>query len=282
MDLIGVAQRFYETHGDTVQQFVIYSNQNLMPQGVFAFETTIHNGIAGIGVRIFDASEAFGSAGVLESLVFMGRVSRFPDDLTVTMPIIGEDNALSVTAQEIGHRWLAQARFMDGGTVSGDLLGRQEAHWNFFLNSLGSFLEGNEIEDKGGGQFETVGASLRYSPLDQYLMGLRTAAEVPPFFYVKDPSANSSTDPARSPETGVTFSGTRRDVTIEEVLAAMGPRDPAPGPQPPFRQAFILVVANADAADPSHVAKVEKIRTAFAEFFTVATGGRGTLDSTLN
>ncbi len=282
VDLIGVAQRFYQTHGDVFQQLVIYSNENLMPQGVFAFETTINNSIAGIGNGIYDTSDAFGSAGVLESLVFMGRVSKFPDDLTVTMPIIGEDNALSVTAHEVGHRWLALARFVDGGTLSGSLLGRQEAHWSFFTNSLGSYLEGNEIEDKGGGQFETVGAAKRYSPLDQYLMGLRTAAEVPPFFYVKDPDANSSTDPGRSPETGVTFTGTRRDVSIDDVMAGIGPRDPAPGPQPPYRQAFILVVANAAAPNPSHVAKVEQIRTAFAEFFNVGTEGRGTVESKLN
>ncbi len=281
LDLVGVARRFYQTHADVFQQLVIYSNQNLMPQGVFAFETTINNSIAGIGSEIYDTSDAFGSAAVLESLVFMGRASRFPDDLTVTMPIIGEDNALSVTAHEVGHRWLAQARFIDGGSASGDLLGRQQAHWNFFMNSLGSYVEGNEIEDRGGGQFETVGASTRYSPLDQYLMGLRSAPEVPPFFYVKDPNASSSTDPGRSPETGVTFSGTRRDVTVDDVIAAIGPRDPASSSGPPFRQAYVLVVTDAATADPSHVAKVEKIRTAFAEFFNVGTGGRGTLDSTL-
>jgi len=67
------------------------------------------------------------------------------------------------------------------------LLGRDQAHWSFFLDSDASVMEGNDIEDKGGGRFETVGIAHGFSALDQYGMGLRAAAEVPPFFYVEAP-----------------------------------------------------------------------------------------------
>ena len=46
-------------------------------------------------------------------------------------------------------------------------------------------MEGNDIADRGGGRFETVDFARGYQPLDQYAMGLRAPAEVPPFFYVE-------------------------------------------------------------------------------------------------
>ena len=77
------------------------------------------------------------------------------------------------------------------------------------------------------GRFRTVGASLRYSALDQYLMGLRDASEVPPFFFVQEPPGHRDTDPGRKPATGVVFSGTRKDVTIADIVAALGDAQPA-------------------------------------------------------
>jgi hypothetical protein len=71
-----------------------------------------------------------------------------------------------------------------------------------------------------------------YSELDQYLMGLRRAAEVSPFWYVDtpgDPYDGRSLDyaaylPPFSPSRF--FRGTRVDLTIQDVQAhpAMGPR----------------------------------------------------------
>ena len=58
------------------------------------------------------------------------------------------------------------------------LLGRDEAHWSFFFASDASVMEGNDIEDLGGGVFRTVGAVSRYSALDQYAMGLRAESSV--------------------------------------------------------------------------------------------------------
>ena len=48
-------------------------------------------------------------------------------------------------------------------------------------------MEGNDIEDLGGGQFRTVDAVKRYSRLDQYMMGLIRPSSVPTFFYVESP-----------------------------------------------------------------------------------------------
>src|SRR5262249_25431795 len=151
----------------------------------------------------------YGSAGRLESFVTMDFVLKYPDDPNAKT--LGTNNTLSIMGQEVGHRWGAYARFKDGAATSDELLGRDLAHGSFFLDSDASHLEGNDIADLGGGQFRTVAATQRYSPLDQYLMGVRPAAEVLPFFFVRNPvnpSGGPPPDRADAPKLDVTFSGT--------------------------------------------------------------------------
>jgi hypothetical protein len=186
-----------------------------------------------------------------------------------------------VLAHEVGHRWLANALFRDGSTASRELLGRDLVHWSFFADTDGSFLEGNDIEAQGDGRFRTVGASLRYSALDQYLMGLRDASEVPPFFFVRNPTG-AGNDRGRFPQTGVVFGGVRKDVAITDVVAALGPRNPPGAPWArPFRQAFIYVAVGG-APDSQTLAKLERIRAAWPDFFAQGTEGRGSVDPRLN
>src|SRR5262249_26310595 len=180
--------------------------------------------------------------------------------------------------------WGSYARFKDGAATSDELLGRDLAHWSFFLDSDASHLEGNDIADLGGGQFRTVAATQRYSPLDQYLMGVRPAAEVPPFFFVRNPvnpSGGPPPDPADAPKLDVTFSGARKDVTIDDVIAAPGPRNPAPGPRPPSPQTFVYIDAGL-TEQASGLAKIERIRAAWEPFFAQSTEGRRTVDTHLN
>lgn len=279
LDTVAVARKFYATHGDDYQQLVIFTSQRLVGSNTFAYEQTVHNTDAGIGVGGEDRSAEYGSRGRLESFLTMDAISKYPDDLS--RRFLGEDSALSVLAHEVGHRWLVNARFRDGSTTSGELLGRDEVHWSFFADTDGSFLEGNDIEPQSDGRFRTAGASLRYSALDQYLMGLRSAAEVPPFFLVRGPSGIADTDPGRSPRTGVSFSGTRKDVTIDDVVAALGARRPAGAPWgAPFRQAFVYVSVGGPP-DPAAIEKVERIRAAWPAFFAAGVDGRGAVDAGL-
>ena len=55
------------------------------------------------------------------------------------------------------------------------------------MDSDGSVMEGNEIEDQGGGTFRTASSTEKYSRLDLYAMGLATDAEVPRWFYIDAP-----------------------------------------------------------------------------------------------
>lgn len=279
LDLVAVARRFYASHRDDYQQLVIYTSQSLIAPRTFAYEINVRNADTGTGTEVEDLSGAFGSGGRLESIVDMDAHTKYSAD--PSLRVNGEDTSLGILAHEVGHRWLARAFFRDGERTSDELLGRQGSHWSFFLDTDGSHDEGNDIADQGG-TFRTVGSGLRYSPLDQYLMGLRRPDEVPPLLLIRSPSGTSNTSAARPPETGVSFGGTRRDVTIGEVIAAMGPRNPAASTRlPAFRQAFIYVAVGGPA-DAEAVAKVDAIRQHWPGLFQRSTDGRRSAETRLS
>jgi hypothetical protein len=273
LDNVAVARKFFQTHPDNYDQILIWTDQRLI-RDAFAFELTVANEIRGLGVDIYDLSRDFGSGGQLRSVVVMDFVGKFPDD--PNQKFLGENNTLSVMGQEVGHRWLAYMDFRDhNGARSDALLGRDLAHWSFFFDSDASVMEGNDIEDLGGGQFRTADAVKRYSRLDQYAMGLVPPSAVPPFFYVESP--NSSHVREDAPQIGVTFSGTRRDVLIDDVIAIEGQRSPSSSESPRVhRQAFILLVSSGRSTDAAQVAKVDNIRRAWEPFFSQATENRMT------
>ena len=281
LDLTAVGRAFYTKFGDDYQQLIVYTTRTLIPrsQGAFAFETTVRSTITGIGTAPSDSGAAYGSAAALESMVLMDSTAKYsanPSDL-----ILREETTLSVLAHEVGHRWLATARFSDGGVSSTELLGRQQAHWSFYMDSSGSHDEGNAIADLGGGLFRTGPASQRYGPLDQYLMGLRPSAEVPPFFVIRNPILDGAQTAERAPQSNVDIKGTRKDVTINDVIAAMGPRSPAPAPNPlPWRVAF-LYVTDGNSGDAASVALVERIRSQFEAYFPLSTEGRLSIETRL-
>jgi hypothetical protein len=144
-------------------------------------------------------------------------------------------------------------------------------------------MEGNRIEDLGGGSFRTVAAVERYSLLDQYAMGLVRDIDVPRLFYVENPT--NVVPPARAesaPRVGVAFNGTRRDVLINDIIEVMGPRRPTQADSPKVHhQAFLFVVGRGRTADPAVVAKIDRIRRAWEGFFTQATDGRGRAETRL-
>jgi hypothetical protein len=163
------------------------------------------------------------------------------------------------------------------------MLGRGLAHWSFLFNSEASLLEGNRIQDNGPGaspRFATVATVEGYSPLDQYLMGFRAASEVPPTFLVTD-SPSISTG-AMAPRKGVRFDGNRRDISIDDIISAVGRRTPdATVSQRAFRFAFILIVPAGQPPDPNQLAQLESYRSAFEAAYAQYTSGLASADTTL-
>jgi hypothetical protein len=282
LDLIETARRFLASRSDTFDQIIVWTDQRVV-SNAFAFELTVRNDIRGIGVAQFDDSRTYGSLGRLSSMVLMDALIKYPDD--PERRFLGENSTLGLLGHESGHRWLASLRFRDADRrVSDALLGRDLAHWSFFFDSDGSVMEGNDIQDEGGGAFRTVDAVSRYSRLDQYAMGLAGAFEVPPAFYVESP-VNTRPDISgreAAPRTGVTFNGTRRDVRIDDIIDVVGPRVPGVAAAPKvWRQAFVYVVGGGRSADPGQIAKLDRIRQAWEPFYERAVDGRGRVQTQL-
>jgi len=274
LDTVALSRRFYETHPDSYDQLVIWTDQ-VLTVSAFAYEVTVANEIAGIGLDRFDLSRDFGSSGRLRSFAVMDFLGKYPDDPTAKF--LGENTTLSILGQEVGHRWLAFFDFLDYRRArSGALLGRSRSHWSFFLDSDASVMEGNDIEDLGGGSFRTIDAVRRYSLLDQYAMGAVADHEVTPFFYVDNPvNVTPFRNKDSSPQIGVTFTGTRRDVLIQDITAIHGPRIPAASESPKVhRQAFVYVVGAGREADQAQIERLNTIRVMWEDFFLGATNGR--------
>ena len=280
LDTVAVAQKFLQSHPDAYDQIVIWTDQPILFDA-FAYEVTVGNLIQGIGQAIYDIPADFGSD-TLTSIVVMGWLGKYFDD--PEKKVSGENTTLSLLGHETGHRWLAFMDFSDHDRErSSALLGRQQAHWSFFFDSDASVMEGNDIEDLGGGSFRTVAAVEGYSALDQYAMGLRHDHEVPAFFHVEAPT--NAMPPARStgsPQVGVTFNGTKREVLIADVIEVEGARVPSADESPRVhRQAFLYVVGKGREANPDHVTKLDTIRRQWEPFFAAATDDRMRVETRL-
>jgi hypothetical protein len=269
-DHLAVARAFFREFADEYDHLIVFLDFSQSLGGAFAFESTVKNDIRGIGLPVFDNSAQAGSRGRLRSFVQMGSLSRYPDDPETEF--LGTNNSLDILGQEAGHRWLSFLRFVDGdGAVSDALLGRDESHWSFCHNSLASDMEGNEWQETGADRFTSVRATDRYSPLDQYAMGLIGAGEVPPFYIV-----GNCLSPSAAPAVGANLQGPRIDIAIDQVIAVEGPRSPDFRKAPhTFDMAFILVSEAGRFPSDASIAKVDRIRAAWEPYFAAATDGNG-------
>jgi hypothetical protein len=212
----------------------------------------------------------------------MDTLGKYPGDPQARF--LGENNTVSLIGQETGHRWLMFLRFRDhDGGLSDQLLGRDRAHWSFFVDSDASVMEGNDIEDLGGGSFRTAAAVERFSLVDQYAMGYVPEAQVREFFYVESPvNVVPDRGPEDAPRVGVRFNGTKRTVLIQDVVDAMGRRQPAAGSGPRVhRQAFIYVLSNGRVTDRGEVGKLDLIRRQWGTFFEGAVDRRARVETRL-
>jgi hypothetical protein len=280
VEITALTKKFYETHGDDYQQLVVFTNFAYNLEGAFAYELNIKNEVQGINLDLMDYTAEFGSRGALESYLAMNQLAEFPENPDTIF--LGTNSTMGIMGQESGHRFLAFVRFRSGNMNSTALLGRDNAHWSFFFNSDASVMEGNAIRDNGNGSFTTTASTSRYSPLDQYIMGFRPASAVGPLFYVSNVSGTARI-PSSAPEIGVTFQGSRVDLTVNDIIAAEGPRIPdASTASKTFRQAVILLVRPGTSPSQAELDKIERIRRRWAEFYVQATDGLGTAVTTLN
>jgi Tol biopolymer transport system component/flagellar hook assembly protein FlgD/subtilase family serine protease len=268
-----IATEFFRTHKDEYDFLVVFSNFDFpMPDDghAKAFYMGVKNDTRNIGITPFNYAQEFGSTNDrLQGMVDMGNLRSLASD-----PMDPKFNeTLYVLSHEMMHRWGARAKFKNfDGSDSTALLGKDQDHWSFLLDSGGSLLYGNRWQNNGNGTFTSIApqnAMKLYSPLDLYLMGMIDKSKVPPMLLIDSPGI----DPGRLPEAGVTIPGTARTVTIDDIIAAMGPREPdASASQKSFKTAFIYIT-QPGTFTPDAIYSIENIRNGFVTRHSILTDG---------
>ncbi|MFZ5477625.1 MAG: hypothetical protein ACOZNI_12685 [Myxococcota bacterium] len=263
---------FYEVFPDEFDFATVLTNQDSSSSmGAWAFYSPLANDAQGIGDRVYDSGMA------LQGLLFMNAWQYWSGESdTYTSAVFG---------QELGHRWGSYVHYDRGDGERDDLLGRDDAHWSYWLETSNSPMEGNAWSDNADGTFTLdAGEEVAYSDLDLYLMGLVGPEEVAPFFLVDDPDGLDR-NAASSPEyyaTGrqQTARGSRVDVTIDDVVRAEGQRSPAAGDaQSSFRMAIVLLLADDEQPDEETLAGADAVRARFEEVWEDDTRGLADLDT---
>src|ERR1035441_1384045 len=87
VDIVTVAQKFYETHDDAYDYLVIYNNMHVATGPTsLAFESTVRSSGAGYSVAPQDYGPQYGSPARLLSVLNMGRLEDYPLDVTKLVP----------------------------------------------------------------------------------------------------------------------------------------------------------------------------------------------------
>ncbi|HSB08337.1 MAG TPA: hypothetical protein VLM38_02415 [Blastocatellia bacterium] len=288
LDLPALFKAFYRSHSDSFDALYVWADFDYDNGLGVARSFNIRNDISGIGLKIVDRGAVYGSPVRLSTIITMGNEANWPGDPEAH--VVGLNSAVSIVCHELGHRWLAYVRFVAQDDISEDLLGRDKSHWNFLVdtrtNSSGNFsslMEGNAWRDSGGNTFTTIESAVNYfSPLDQYLMGLRSADDVGEIQYLETDSSLKELLREKSPASGFALTAARRATSIAKIVEREGPRVPDESASPKeFRVGFILLTERGAEASRATLDKVATYRDALVRYFFIATGRRGSLNSTL-
>jgi len=192
--------------------------------------------------------------------------------------------AMSQIGHEMGHRWAAFV----SAKVNGETIQLGPVHWDRGLEARVAFPYQRPVEASamGGGvwqdNFDGTYTQLDddyyvpatgYSYLDLYLMGLISPAEVPDFFILRN-LASTGKDANGHP----IFKADRTKVTIDDVIAAEGPRIPdVDHSQRNFNTGMVLVVEHGHAPSDDLVERTHAIRQQWIKYWETVTGHRSSM-----
>ncbi len=290
LDVAAAARAFYRTHGDDYDQLAFWLTSGLThwlgSPSAFAAAWPTRNDVSGIGLALYEFNTSLGVPARLQTILTMNGLHLYPADPAAEVPGLPNYVTQDILAHEFGHQWLAYSLVQNPGGETTALLGRSFQHWSFFFDADGSVMEGADWEPAGPDTFYSRPPITRFGVLDQYLMGVRAAAEVDSFFVLPDTNAFVPPGPylpLSNPDSTLTARGAAWRFGIEDVAAANGPRVPAAAlASNAMRVAFILVVPRGSEPDPADLAKLEVIRGMFPATVAQYTSGRMTLDATLD
>ncbi len=279
---VALFQRFYSLFPDEFFQLVFFTNF-VQTMGGFANELNIKNDVTGIGLGTFDASSQYGSNGVLESRCNMNRLAAWSSTDPAARVFGKGNNFLTIMGQEAGHRWGAFTYFDAGSGASNLILGRDDAHWSYYVDVDHSSLEGGNWVSTGGLNYQCPTRIDYFSQVDEYMFGLRTPDEVKDFFYISSASNNLPANRSvGTPLINATASGTLTPVTVEHIIAANGARTPTePNEGKDLRQGFIFLLQAGTSPSQAELDKIAGFRRAWEDYFERSCDGRLTCNTSL-
>ncbi|HKV23621.1 MAG TPA: hypothetical protein VJN93_03430 [Candidatus Acidoferrum sp.] len=195
--------------------------------------------------------------------------------------------AMSQIAHEMGHRWGAFV----SAKVNGETIPLGPTHWARGLQAPVAFpyVRPTEASIMGGGvwrdNFDGTFTQLDddyyvpatgWSYLDLYLMGLVKPEEVPDFFILrnlKQVGKDSNGHPI--------FKADRTKITIQDVIAAEGPRVPGVDKsQRQFNTGMVVIVEHGKNPSPELIERTEGIRKQWLAYWPITTGHRADMTAT--
>jgi RHS repeat-associated protein len=267
-----IAAKFFATHPDQYDFLVVFTTFEFDTGNSTAFYSGIRNDTAGIGLPDFDVSSSYGSEGRLQGYIDMAALTRYA--FAPTSPTYHD--TIDTLAHELMHRWGVHVRFIDAtGNDSTDLLGRDGAHWSYFVDSGASLLYGADWALRPDGSFASVDVRHRFSPLDLYLAGFASEEEVAPFALIRDGSGGA---PGDLPQLGATSIGHAEIVDMDQIIEALGPRSPSSvAAQKDFTAAMILVKRSGETVPVERFLNLERFRVRFEQQMAAMTDGRASI-----
>ncbi len=194
------------------------------------------------------------------------------------------DYAMSQIGHEMGHRWSAFVAAM----VGGESIQLGPTHWARGLHAPVAFPYQRPVEASamGGGvwqdNFDGTYTQLDddyyvpatgWSYLDLYLMGLITPGEVPDFFILRNLVPGGRDGNGRP-----IFKADRTKVTIQDVIAAEGPRLPdVAHSQRHFNTGMVVVVEHGKTPSKELLERTEGIGLRWMDYWVTTTGHRSTM-----
>jgi hypothetical protein len=193
--------------------------------------------------------------------------------------------AMSQIGHELGHRWAADARAI----VNGDTITLGPVHWATGLQIPAAFPYSNPVEadamggstwkDNGDGTYTQLdrdyySPAKGYSWLGLYLMGLARPDEVPPFFILRNLKRTGKQDANGHP----IYTGDRTDITIQNVIAAMGPREPdVAHSQKKFNTAIVVMTMPGKQPTKELITAANNISEHWIKYWAKTTDGRSVM-----
>jgi hypothetical protein len=208
-----VARKFYEHFEDSYEVLAIVPEPAHLDR-YGAYHRTVQNQVEGIGRSRVSRHSAYGSAGTLLGVELNYNVRLLDIDVSNHELTHTWSHAFDWTRiagiTRAGHDPLSHAPLMTGGE-----------------SLVSAVLEATRrpvIRPDGSAVIERVNAPARQHPLDLYAMGLLGPADVPEWVVFEDQGQFDATTTS-TPAVGTAVAGGTRRVSINDIMAAHGPRN---------------------------------------------------------